>query len=149
MRDFVPTITILLIDSGRSIYCPLEFVREEIVDFLDLFPCGSLDGFGLFLASGEFLWNSGIFVWRADAIRQELEKHAPEITHLWKGWQEVLGTDNQKSFLERIYTDMPRTSIDYAVMEKSDDVHMIPGHWMWSDLGSFEAIEKITGKKLK
>ena len=94
----------------------------------------------VFIDTGEFLWNSGIFVWRADAIRQELEKHAPEITHLWKGWQEVLDTDNQKAFLERIYTDMPRTSIDYAVMEKTDNAWVYPAEFRWADIGNWESL---------
>ena len=60
-----------------------------------------------------------------------------------------LFTPAEPAELARLFPTCEKISIDYAVMEKSDDVHMIPGHWMWSDLGSFEAIEKITGKKLK
>ena len=74
----------------------------------------------VFIDTGEFLWNSGIFAWRASVIKEALEKYVPEITNLWEGWQSNLGTDTEKAFIERIYTDMPRISIDYAVMEKTD-----------------------------
>ena len=94
----------------------------------------------VFIETGEFLWNSGIFVWRADAIRKELEKRAPEITRLWAGWPEALGSDNEKAFLERIYTDMPRISIDYAVMEKTDNAWVYPARFQWADLGNWESL---------
>lgn len=94
----------------------------------------------VFIETREFLWNSGIFVWRAEAIRLALEKYAPEISRLWDGWQEVLGSENQKPFLERIYTDMPRTSIDYAVMEKTDNAWVYPAEFRWADIGNWESL---------
>jgi len=94
----------------------------------------------VFIETKEFLWNSGIFVWRADAIQDALEKYAPEITRLWDGWQEVLGTGNQDPFLQRIYTDMPRTSIDYAVMEKTDNAWVYPAEFRWADIGNWESL---------
>ncbi len=93
----------------------------------------------VFLETGEFLWNSGIFVWRADAIRQALEQYAPEISRLWDGWQDVLGTDSEHAFLERIYTDMPRISIDYAVMEKTGNAWVYPADFHWADIGNWES----------
>lgn len=94
----------------------------------------------VFIDSGEFLWNSGIFVWKATAIRAEFEKYAPEITKLWEGWEDALGSDNQTAFLEKIYTDMPRTSIDYAVMEKTDNAWVYPAQFKWSDIGNWDSL---------
>lgn len=94
----------------------------------------------VFIDTGEFLWNSGIFVWRASVIRQELEKYVPEITNLWNGWQEYLDSENETDFLERIYTDMPRTSIDYAVMEKTDNAWVYPATFRWADIGNWESL---------
>ena len=94
----------------------------------------------VFIDTGEFLWNSGIFVWRADAIRAELEKYTPEITRLWKGWQRVVGTEGERAFVERIYPDMPRTSIDYAVMEKTDNAWVYPADFRWADIGNWESL---------
>ncbi|MCR4824295.1 MAG: NTP transferase domain-containing protein [Bacteroidales bacterium] len=94
----------------------------------------------VFIETHEFLWNSGIFVWRADVIRRELEHHAPEIARLWEGWQDMLGTENEKDFLERIYTDMPRISIDYAVMEKTDNAWVYPASFRWADIGNWDSL---------
>ena len=94
----------------------------------------------VFVETKEFLWNSGIFVWRADAIRHALEKYAPEITNLWAGWTEALGTDGQQAFVDRIYTDMPRISIDYAVMEKTDNAWVYPAQFRWADIGNWESL---------
>lgn len=94
----------------------------------------------VFIETGEFLWNSGIFVWRADVIRQELERLAPQITRLWGDWYEVIGTDAEKAFLERIYTDMPRISIDYAVMEKTDKAWVYPADFRWADIGNWDSL---------
>ena len=58
-------------------------------------------------------------------------------------------TAEEDAEIARLFPTCDKISIDYAVMEKSSDIYMIPGRWEWSDLGSFEAIEKITGKKLK
>lgn len=94
----------------------------------------------VFIDTGEFLWNSGIFVWKAALIRKELEKYAPEITNLWAGWEEQLGTEREKSFIERIYPDMPRISIDYAVMEKTEKAWVYPASFKWADIGNWDSL---------
>ena len=94
----------------------------------------------VFIDTGEFLWNSGIFVWRADAISKELEEHAPEITQLWKGFQDLTDPESRKAFLQRIYADLPRISIDYAVMEKTDNAWVYPAAFRWADIGNWESL---------
>jgi len=101
----------------------------------------------VFIETGEFLWNSGIFVWRASEIKDEMERYCPEITRLWKGWKEYLGTENQKAFLERIYPDMPRTSIDYSIMEKTDNAWVYPATFKWADIGNWESLYEYLAHK--
>jgi len=93
-----------------------------------------------FYNSGEFLWNTGIFIWKASFIKWEMEKYVPEITTLWTGWENALGTDSQIAFLHKIYGDCPRTSIDYAVMEKADRAWVIPSKFKWADIGNWESL---------
>ena len=93
----------------------------------------------LFISTGEFLWNSGIFVWTAAAIKEELERLAPEAAHLFRGWEDVIGGPGEREFIERIYTDMPRLAIDYAVMEKTGRARVLPATFGWSDFGTWEA----------
>ncbi len=90
----------------------------------------------VFLQSGEFLWNSGIFIWKTKVILQELERYAPEITSLWK----------ESDDIDRIYTDCPRISIDYAVMEKTERAEVIPARFHWSDIGTWEALYDNLGR---
>ncbi len=102
-----------------------------------------------YLAEGGYYWNAGIFVWNARTIEEELRAHAPQICAVMDELAPALYTQGEEAALARLFPTCEKISIDYAVMEKSADVYMIPGHWAWSDLGSFEAIEAITGKKLK
>ena len=95
----------------------------------------------VFIDTGEFLWNSGMFVWKAAAIKDELEKYSPEITRIWNGWQESLGQENEAALLQKAYTsDMPRTSIDYAVMEKTDKAWVYPAKFKWADIGNWDSL---------
>lgn len=93
----------------------------------------------VFIDSGEFLWNAGIFVWKARDIVSALGQYAPEITALWDGWQQKLGTPEEKSFIEKLYPDLPRTSIDYAVMEKAENVITYPATFGWADIGNWQS----------
>ena len=93
----------------------------------------------VFLRSGEFLWNSGIFVWKAETIRQELERYVPSVTNLFEGWEEALGGPDQERFLEKAYMNMERISIDYAVMENTEIDRVFPAAFRWADISNWEA----------
>lgn len=84
----------------------------------------------VFLKTGEFLWNSGIFVWQTSVILEELQKHAPLITSLWSG----------NDSIQVIYGDCPKTSIDYAVMEKTERAMVIPAKFSWADIGTWSSL---------
>ena len=94
----------------------------------------------VFIESGEFLWNSGIFVWKASKIREEMHECCPEITMLWDGWQNYMGTAEESRFVERVYTDSPNVSIDYAVLEKSEKLWVLPSIFDWGDVGDFNSL---------
>lgn len=102
-----------------------------------------------YLAEGGYYWNAGIFVWNVNTIEEELRRHSPQICSVMDELSPALYSEDEGSELARLFPTCEKISIDYAVMEKSADVYMIPGLWDWSDLGSFEAIEEITGKKFK
>ena len=122
---------------------------EGIVKVASFKEKPSLEVAQSYLDEGGYFWNAGIFVWNVATIEAELRRFAPQICGVMDELAPALFTPDEPAELARLFPTCEKISIDYAVMEKSDDVHMIPGHWMWSDLGSFEAIEKITGKKLK
>ena len=91
----------------------------------------------LFISTGEFFWNAGIFVWRASVIKEELEKHLPEVSSLFFGWERVFGTRFEADFVARAYTGCLNISIDYGVMEKTDRAWIYPVRFGWSDIGSW------------
>lgn len=101
----------------------------------------------VFVQSGEFLWNSGIFVWRADVICQEIQKHLPHLAKLFAGWETALGSPMQTEFLEKVYADAQKISIDYAVMERTDKAWVYPVSMGWYDIGTWESLYSfIPGK---
>ena len=92
-----------------------------------------------FLASGDFLWNAGIFTWSVDSILAALEKHVPEINELFQSERGAFNTSDEAAAVERIYTQCVNTSIDIAVMEKAENVFVIPANFGWSDLGTWNS----------
>ena len=101
-----------------------------------------------YLSEGGYLWNAGIFVWSIATIGQELRRHAPLMEDVMDELASSLYTDREASELQRLFPQCPKISIDYAVMERSDCAYVVPAGWEWSDLGSFEAVEKVTGRKI-
>lgn len=97
----------------------------------------------VFVDSGEFLWNSGIFAWKAQTIREEMEKYLPEVTGLFNGWEKALGSSTEQDFITRAYTDCLNISIDYAVMEKTDRAWIYPASFGWADIGSWESLQEF------
>jgi mannose-1-phosphate guanylyltransferase len=90
-----------------------------------------------FLLSGDFLWNAGIFIWKAGTILQKFEQHVPEMFEVFAAEREHYNIHSEKQAIERIYPLCTSVSIDYAVMEKADNVYVIPSSFGWSDLGTW------------
>ena len=102
-----------------------------------------------FLASGDFLWNSGMFVWRVDAVLKDLKTYLPELHDGLMKLDAVLGTDKFYSTLEFLYGLVRGISIDYGVMEKAQDVFVIKGEFGWSDVGSWDEVYRVIPKDEK
>lgn len=94
----------------------------------------------VFLSTGEFFWNSGIFLWKASTIADAFEKCAPEIAAVFAKGRDVMGTDKEKHFIEENFAVCPAISIDYAVMEKATNVYVEIVNFGWSDLGTWSAL---------
>lgn len=92
-----------------------------------------------FIASGDFLWNSGIFVWKISKGLNAFQKHLPEMYDLFAAEEENLNGKEEKRVLEQIYSLCTNISIDFGVMEKADNVYVIPASFGWSDLGTWNS----------
>ena len=99
-----------------------------------------------FLASGDFLWNSGMFVWRVDVILQEIKMHLPDLYDGLMKLDGVLGAEKFLSTLELVYGVIRGISIDYGVMEKAQNVLVIKGEFGWTDVGSWDEVYRISKK---
>ena len=96
-----------------------------------------------YLATEEYLWNSGMFVWKVSSILENMKKFIPTT---YVGLQEIkqyIGTDMYESNLVRIFSDFTSISIDYAIMEKAEHIFTISGSFGWDDVGSWLALERI------
>lgn len=93
-----------------------------------------------FLESGDFLWNSGIFIWSLKSIMKAFETHLPEIDDIFKEGLEFYNTQNESLFIKNAYTVCKSISIDYGIMEKSSNVYVIPADFGWSDLGTWGSL---------
>ena len=99
-----------------------------------------------FLESGDFLWNSGMFIWKVEAILSEIKNLMPD---LYEGLEEIEKHIGKKSFEEaliRNYGMMKKISIDYGIMEKSSRVYLTKGFFTWSDVGSWEEVYQLSEK---
>ena len=103
----------------------------------------NIDMARVFLDSGEFLWNSGIFVWSVEAISQALDKHLPEVSGLFEQAASAMGTPCEAEAIARIYPECRNISIDYGIMEKADNVLVMSTDFGWSDLGTWGALHGL------
>jgi mannose-1-phosphate guanylyltransferase len=111
-----------------------------------------------FIASGDFLWNAGIFFWKVKNVLNAFEKYLPEMYEVFAAEKDKFGTKEEAQVINNIYPQCSNISIDFGIMEKADNVYVIPASFGWSDLGTWnsawENIEKdsrqnaVAGKKV-
>lgn len=96
-----------------------------------------------YLAAGNYFWNAGIFVWNADTITNAIRRYAPQIAGVMDELEPALFTDKEAEELKRLFPTCEKISIDYAVMEKAEDIFVLPAEFGWSDLGSWGSLRTL------
>ena len=96
-----------------------------------------------YLAAGNYFWNAGIFVWNADTITNAIRRYAPQIAGVMGELEPALFTDKETEELKRLFPTCEKISIDYAVMEKAEDIFVLPAEFGWSDLGSWGSLRTL------
>ncbi len=99
-----------------------------------------------FLESGDFFWNSGMFIWRADVILDEIKNLMPDLYEGLDKLKDVINTPLFDSVLTNVYGMLKSVSIDYGIMEKSKKVYLTKGEFSWSDVGSWEEVYQLSDK---
>src|SRR5262249_37063089 len=118
--------------QGISIYRVQGFREKPAADLAEAF-----------VASGEYFWNSGIFVWKAATVLNALREQRPKLHAAVLRIAEAWDTPGREEVLRKEYEDIERVSIDYAVMEAAKDVLVVQAPYRWDDVGSWLALERM------
>ncbi len=121
--------------AGTNIYKVLTFAEKP-----------NIETARQFLQAGDFLWNSGIFIWRADVILEEMKNYLPDLHEGLEKIEESVGTSDFERQLVYVYGQLKSISIDYGVMEKSEKVYLTKADFYWNDVGNWEAVYEISEK---
>ena len=96
-----------------------------------------------YLAGGEYLWNSGMFIWKISAILREMQEYLPENYEELQAIEAAIGTPAEQEILESRFIRMKSISVDYGIMERSKNVYVLPASFGWDDVGSWLAVGRI------
>ncbi len=99
-----------------------------------------------FIESGDFVWNSGIFIWGVQAILQSFSIYLPELAEAFEEVRPSLYTEAERGLIAKVYGQTKSISIDYAVMEKANNVYVTLGNFTWSDLGSWASLHEASSR---
>ncbi|MCM1385990.1 MAG: mannose-1-phosphate guanylyltransferase [Bacillus sp. (in: Bacteria)] len=99
-----------------------------------------------YLLSGEYLWNSGMFIWKASVIMRYFEGLLPDVYGCLQKIGKALNTSKEQEVIQEVYPQIPKISIDYGIMERADKVLVLEGDFGWSDVGSWDALEALYDK---
>ena len=122
-------------DSDISIYRVKTFAEKPTLDVAKIF-----------LESGDFLWNSGMFIFRADTMLKQMKELLPDLHHALMKIEESIHTSKYQQVLEQVFAEIKSISIDYGIMEKAKNVFVIPADLKWSDLGSWDEVYRLRTK---
>lgn len=96
-----------------------------------------------YLATGNYLWNSGMFIWKVSTILNNFRRFIPETMNGLETIKAAIGTETENTVLEKVFPEFVSESIDYAIMEKADNIYILPGNFGWDDVGSWLAVGRI------
>lgn len=132
-------------DTGYG-YIQYESALSDFKKVKNFTEKPSLEKAEAFLASGDFLWNAGIFVWSLKSILKAMETHLPLVNELFKAGAKQYNTATEQDFVNAAFTSCENISLDYGIMEKSDNVYVMPSDFGWSDLGTWGSLYSIRKK---
>ena len=99
-----------------------------------------------YLASGDYLWNSGIFIWSLETIENAIAAYMPEVSEIFARGEGIIGTQEEGQWIKENFPKCPNISVDYGIMEKADNVFVLPSSFGWSDLGTWGSLYELSEK---
>ena len=115
-------------------------IAYDVVEFVEK---PSYDKAKNYVESGKYVWNSGMFVWKVSKILEDFKRYLPKVYAKIEELSQFIGTDKEYEKLQEIYPTIPSISIDYGIMERSNDVVVVPGDFGWNDVGSWDVLGAI------
>ena len=115
-------------------------VAYEVVEFVEK---PNYETAKSYVQSGKYVWNSGMFVWKVSKILEDFKRYLPKLYYKLQKLSEFIGTDEEEDMLQKRYSIIPSISIDYGIMERSNDVVVVPGNFGWNDVGSWDVLGSI------
>ena len=100
-----------------------------------------------YVDSGEYLWNPAIFIWKADYLLSLYKKYLPEMHNILMTIGDSIGKEDEREVLEREFSKIEPISIDYGIMEKEENMLVVPGDFGWSDIGHWRAVLDVLTEK--
>lgn len=100
----------------------------------------------IFFETGEFFWNSGIFLWNLQTIDKAFDELLPEVANKFNAGKKFFNTDKEQEFIDEMYPSCPNISIDYGIMEKAANVHVLCSDFGWTDLGTWGSLYEMSPK---
>ena len=128
-------------ETGYGYIHAAEAVKGQVVKVSEFREKPDLETAKAYLADGHYVWNAGIFVWNVKTIVSELRAHAPQIAGVMDALSPSFFTPDESRMLRELFPTCEKVSVDYAVMEKSDRIHVIAEELGWSDLGSWGSVQ--------
>lgn len=120
-----------------------EKVINEIVKVCEFKEKPDLATAEQYLAEGNYFWNAGIFVWNVNTITDAMQRYTPALATIMEEMSSSFYTSQEQELVGRLFPTCDKISIDYAVMEKSDDIYTLPAEFGWSDLGSWGSLRTL------
>jgi mannose-1-phosphate guanylyltransferase len=133
-------------DTGYGYIQYLNNEKSEIKKVKTFTEKPGIDLAEVFYKSGDFLWNAGIFIWKAKTILNSFKAHLPEMFESFQNIPHALSSSKGKSEMKKIYSTVQFISIDNGIMEKADNVYVIPSSFGWSDLGTWKSLYENSKK---
>ncbi|MEE1946857.1 mannose-1-phosphate guanylyltransferase [Pedobacter sp. KR3-3] len=133
-------------DTGYGYIKYLKSSATEIFKVEQFLEKPTLEKAKAFLATNEYVWNAGIFIWNVNALLSGFKNFAIELYSVFERGERLYNTDDEYVFIKENYPKCENISIDFALMEKAENVYTLPGDFGWSDLGTWASLHEVMSK---
>jgi len=142
-NDFLLTLGIQPTNPNTGYgYIKFNKSKSPIKEVLNFTEKPNLKTAEKFIKSGDYLWNAGIFIWSVKSILKAFETYLPEMFQLFSNGSDAYNTSSENNFIEENYVKSENISIDFGIMEKATNVHVLPTNFGWNDLGTWASLQE-------